>query len=557
MATPAAVRHMSRCYIKPQSVPEGSQEPFYLTPWDLTMLSTHYIQKGLLFTKPPDTTSIAILHLLKDSLSSALLHFFPLAGRLVTQKEDDPPSYSVLLDCTISNSPGAEFIHAVADVTIAHILSPIDVAPIVTSFFALDRAVNHDGHTLPLLSIQVTELVDGIFIGCSFNHSIGDGTSFWHFFNVWSEITRAQGKCDCISRPPIYKRWFLDGHGPIINLPFSHHDDFIHRFALPPVRVRFFHFSPQSIARLKAKANQECQTSNISSFQALSALVWRSVTRARRLPSDQNTSCRLSINNRPRLNPPLSRDYFGNSIQIVVGTTTAGELLEHGLGRAAWLLHQAVANHTDSKVRVWLEKWVMSPIVYQLSGLSDPCSIMISSSPRFDMYENDFGWGKPVAVRSGYSNKVNGMVRSYPGREGGGSVDLEFCTSPVRENVHEDRTISVGLFGVGNDVCSGGANSMGPLPPPVRHSSSECLGPDCTQTLEEPILVERVSSLMVGFCGEGSGTRDCRFDSAPVLIDTSSLTCTPGVRPNEALSALNLVTADLPRSKVSKVYWAL
>ncbi|KAF8404992.1 hypothetical protein HHK36_009887 [Tetracentron sinense] len=428
MATPAAVRYMSRCYVKPQSVPQGSQEPFYLTPWDLAMLSAQYIQKGLLFTKPPDTPTIAILDLLKDSLSSALVHFFPLAGRLVTQKEDDPPSYSVHLDCT--NSPGAEFIHAVADVTIADILTPIDVPAIVTSFLSLDRAVNHDGHTIPLLSIQVTELVDGIFIGCSFNHSIGDGTSFWHFFNVWSEITRAQGKCDCISRPPINKRWFLDAHGPIINLPFSHHHDFIDRLSPPPLRERFFHFSPQSIARLKAKANEECGTSNISSFQALSALVWRSVIRARRFPSDQKTSCKLAINNRPRLNPPLSPDYFGNSIQTVDGTTTAGELLDHGLGWAAWLLHQAVANHTDSNIRGWLEKWVTNPFVYQLRRFFEPSNIMMGSSPRFAMYENEFGWGKAVALRSGFANKFDGKVSSYPGREGGGSVDLEVCLPP-------------------------------------------------------------------------------------------------------------------------------
>ncbi|KAI8539218.1 hypothetical protein RHMOL_Rhmol09G0164400 [Rhododendron molle] len=33
--------------------------------------------------------------------------------------------------------------------------------------------------------------------------------------------------------------------------------------------------------------------------------------------------------------------------------------------------------------------------------------LVASSSPWFDMYGNDFGWGKPVAVRSGSSNKIN------------------------------------------------------------------------------------------------------------------------------------------------------
>ncbi|KAK1324163.1 putative acetyltransferase [Acorus calamus] len=40
------------------------------------------------------------------------------------------------------------------------------------------------------------------------------------------------------------------------------------------------------------------------------------------------------------------------------------------------------------------------------------------------MYGNDFGWGRPVALRSGSSNKADGLVSVY---EGGvdGSMDLE------------------------------------------------------------------------------------------------------------------------------------
>jgi len=40
----------------------------------------------------------------------------------------------------------------------------------------------------------------------------------------------------------------------------------------------------------------------------------------------------LSINNRHRLDPPLPQNYFGNSINVIKATTTAGELLEHNLG---------------------------------------------------------------------------------------------------------------------------------------------------------------------------------------------------------------------------------
>ncbi|KAJ4967212.1 hypothetical protein NE237_019061 [Protea cynaroides] len=444
MASHPAVRHISRCSINPDYFSEESKQTFHLTPWDISMLSAHYIQKGLLFPKPPPATndngpSITIIDHLKDSLSRTLFHFLPLAGQLVTHKHEDPPSYSISISLDCKNTPGVEFIHAVADVTTSDILSPIDVPPIVQSFFPLDKAVNHDGHTLPLLAVQVTEILDGIFIACSLNHVVGDGVSYWNFFNSWAEICRTvQGKQDHISRPPILRRWFLDGHGPIINLPFSHHDEFIDRYQPPVVlRERFFHFSPQSVRMLKAKVNAECNTSTISSFQALSALVWRCVTRARRhLPNDRKTSFRFTIDNRSRLSPPLSSHYFGHCVQAGNASATIGELLNHGIGWAALLLHEAVKGHTDSKVRKWLEVWMKSPFIYQLEDFFDPCNVRMGGSCRFDMYGCDFGWGMAEAVRSGSGNKFDGKVFSYPGRQGG-SVELEVCLLPESMSVLE------------------------------------------------------------------------------------------------------------------------
>ncbi|XVF36308.1 hypothetical protein REPUB_Repub19eG0047000 [Reevesia pubescens] len=427
---PPIVRCISECFVKPQHVSEESKQPFYLTTWDLSMLSVQYIQKGLLFAKPPpedceEDMIKNILERLKKSLSLTLVHFYPLSGRLATRKEENPPSYFVFVDC--NNSPGAKFIHAAVDISVSDIISPTYVPLVVQSFFDHDRAINHDGHTSPLLSIQVTELVDGVFIGCSMSHVLGDGTTFWHFFNTLSEIFQSQGDNVKISRPPVLKRWFPEGHGPLLNLPFTHQDEFISRFEAPQLLERIFHVSAESIAKLKARANSEYNTSKISSFQSLSAFVWRSITKARNFPSDQVTGCRLAINNRPRLEPPLSPDYIGNSIQTVRAVTTAGELLEKNLGWAAWQLHQAVVSHTDKSVRDFVDDWLRSPFIYQIAQLFDPVSVMMGSSPRFNKYGNEFGLGKALTLRSGYAHKFDGKVSSYPGREGGGSIDLEVC----------------------------------------------------------------------------------------------------------------------------------
>ncbi|WOL08248.1 hypothetical protein Cni_G17000 [Canna indica] len=425
-------RHVSTYKVKP---PPQPRTRFQLSTWDLAMVSVYYIQKGLLFSNhlQPHLTIADVVERLKTSLSATLVHFYPLAGRLFTEEARDEQGnvtgIYISIDC---DGQGAELIHVVAEgITVADVLSPsTDVPPFVNSFFPYDKAVNYDGHVIPLLAVQLTELSDGFFLGCCFNHAVGDGTSYWMFFNAWAEIARAGGVAAELSRSPVHDRWFIDGdkESPI-KLPFTRPDEFIARLPLPLYRERIFHLSAGSIAQLKARANQECGMTSISSLQSISSLLWRCITRARGFPPEQITRCRVAAQNRSRLNPPLSPDYFGNAIYAIPAATTVGELLAHDLGWAARLVHETVGGHTDSAIRKAVAAWMAAPVIYRVD-MFDPFSVMMGSSPRFDVYGCDFGWGKPVAARSGTAHKFDGKVTFYAGREGGGSMDLEICLEP-------------------------------------------------------------------------------------------------------------------------------
>ncbi|PWA82848.1 transferase, Chloramphenicol acetyltransferase-like domain protein [Artemisia annua] len=434
--TMATVRRISECFVKPlHDLSQEAKQPIYFSPFELLFLNANYSQKGLLFAKPTPTENqdfsiSTFLDDLRGSLSATLDHFYPLAARLATRKQENPPSYVVYIDP--ENCQGVKFVHATVDATVEDIIASKDVHILVHSFFDLNNAINHDGHTLPLLSIQVTELTDGIFIGGSVNHLLADGTSFWHFMATWSEIFRSNERDGySISRPPIFKKWVLEGSDPIINLPYTHEEQFIERFESPKVRERFFHFSSASVAKLKARANAECNTNKISSLQAVSAFIWKCVTRVRRQPNKSETICRLVVSNRSRVNPPMTENYFGNPIQSVSATTTVEELMVHGLGWAALKLHEAIKSHDDTAVKKLVESWLRNPIVYKLSGLFHPNLVHFGSSPRFDMYGCEFGLGKALAARSGFVNKADGKMTMYPGREGGGSMDVEVCLLPV------------------------------------------------------------------------------------------------------------------------------
>jgi hypothetical protein len=413
------------------------------------LLSADYIQKGLLFAPPPFSTARLVDHLVA-SLADALAVYYPVAGRLATDQHRDDDTgrvvgCSVSVDCA---GQGVEILEAVAGggVAVSDVVTPddADVPRLVRSFFPLDEAVNYDGHDRPLFAVQVTELADGVFVAFVYNHALSDGTAFWDFIGAWAEIARAMLGAPRALPPraaPLFERWSPDGGGaaaPVV-LPYADLAGLIARPTLPPPpqRERMLHFSAESLAELKERARQEllaagdaAGAATVTKFQSLGSLLWRCFVRARRTAPDQEVVFRASANNRARLQPPLPSQYFGNAIGAVsTEAVRASELLARGHGWAAAAVGRAVAAHTDTSVRARAAAWAAE------TGLSafrlfDPNGMFVSSSPRFDMYGCDFGWGKALAARSGKANKYDGKVSLFPGREGGGSIDAEVVLAP-------------------------------------------------------------------------------------------------------------------------------
>ncbi|XP_057416823.1 protein ENHANCED PSEUDOMONAS SUSCEPTIBILITY 1-like [Lotus japonicus] len=391
-----------------------SAQKIDLTPWDLKFLLLETVQKGLLFH-----TKNHQIHHLQHTLSSTLAFFPPLAGRLVITRHHDNTTATSHITC---NNAGALFVHAAAENTsVADILQPNYVPPIVHSFFALNGARNHEGTSQPLLAVQVTELLDGIFIGFTVNHSVADGKSFWLFVNSWAEISRGSLKP---SKSPVFQRWFPNDIEVPIRFPFTDQKQ-AHKYSETHPSERVFHFTKEKIAELKVKANTEANTNRVSSLLALLTHLWRSVIRCKQLDPEEEVSYRLLIGVRPRMVPPFPEDYFGNALVAGGVTMKAGELVvEGGLGKVAMEMNKVVSLESDETVKKEYESWVKKPWLIPPAMLIGGHSLTTSSSPRFDVYGNDFGWGKPVAVRSGGANKGYGKITVFAGVEEG-SIDIE------------------------------------------------------------------------------------------------------------------------------------
>lgn len=332
-------------------------------------------------------------------------------------------------------------------------------------------------------SEQVTELKDGMFIGCTVNHAVTDGTSFWNFFNTFAEVCRAGSRR--VSRAPDFSRNSVLISAAVLKVPAGGPKVTFDENA--SLAERIFSFSREAILELKARVNgshhgeerrpkvnaveimgkhlhdphltaDDEVTSildslnffrggvskrsagagrargsdadvEISSFQSLCALLWKCVTRARRLPASKTITFRMAVNCRHRLEPALDPHYFGNAIQSIPTQALAGDVVGRDLRWCAEQLNKNVLAHDDSKVRQVVEDWERDPRCFPL-GNFDGGSITMGSSPRFPMYDNDFGWGRPMAVRSGRANKFDGKFSAFPGREGTGSVDVEVVLAP-------------------------------------------------------------------------------------------------------------------------------
>ncbi|KAE8686960.1 hypothetical protein F3Y22_tig00111027pilonHSYRG00601 [Hibiscus syriacus] len=408
MPSPPCFSLVSRCTVFPER--KSDIKILKLSVSDIPMLSCQYIQKGVLLTSPPYSFD-ELVDFLKQSLSTTLSYFPPLAGRLTT----DPDGH---LHITCNNA-GVDFLVVKSpNLEILNVLCPGDVPDSVKGFFTFDRTLSYSGHFKPLVAVQITK------------------------------------GCLKISKYPDFCRDTVFNSQAVLKFPPG--GPTVTFAADEPLRERILHFSREAILKLKYRANYGClltkqtnsevigkicndswksvnneingkvknRTDEISSFQSLCAHLWRSVTRARKLDPTKTTTFRMAVNCRHRLDPKLKPYYFGNAIQSIPNYAQAGELLAKDLSWAADLLHKNVMAHNDDTVRRGVADWEMQPRLFPL-GNADGASITMGSSPRFPMYDNDFGWGRPLAVRSGRANKFDGKISAFPGREGDGSVDLE------------------------------------------------------------------------------------------------------------------------------------
>ncbi|KAL9997637.1 putative quinate O-hydroxycinnamoyltransferase [Helianthus debilis subsp. tardiflorus] len=103
----------------------------------------------------------------------------------------------------------------------------------------------------------------------------------------------------------------------------------------------------------------------------------------------------------------------------------------------------AIESHDAQAIEARNKEWESNPIIFQYKDAGVNC-VAVGSSPRFKVYDVDFGFGKPESVRSGANNRFDGMVYLYPAKEGGRGIDVEISLEAgAMENLEKDKEFLV------------------------------------------------------------------------------------------------------------------
>ncbi|GLJ33977.1 hypothetical protein SUGI_0683370 [Cryptomeria japonica] len=448
----AVVNVKTSSMVKPAIM--AHRQTMFLSNLDLGWLPINNVQRLFFYPQSPFNEYSSLIEGLKKSLSSVLVYFYPLAGRLKMGE-----SGRLEVDC---NDEGVEFREASINILFQDLEK--DGFRRKPFFPKLVHEVDlsaDETYTRPLLLIQFTAFEGGgICIGTTLHHVIADGNSFWHFMTSWAECSRGLP----LSKPPQHERTvFKRDNKSTLSISFKAHE--IISNGIAGVKIFKFvsdnsqsdHINPCSRRNVE-KPNEAlekwvetkrkteviystfCFTEAMiqelkqrsrasSSFVAVAAQFWRCAMRAREVPQEESVYFSLFGDCRVRVKPPLPPTYFGNCLCIGLAQTTANILISTDISFAADVIQQLINSCTSEDQINYLIDWADSPDrsfvkLFREAGWNYGTNAV--SSPRFPLYEIDHGWAKPSDVQTATMNEIGIMFLSCA-KDGGKSICVSTC----------------------------------------------------------------------------------------------------------------------------------
>ncbi|KAI3419491.1 uncharacterized protein J3R85_013180 [Psidium guajava] len=309
----------------------------------------------------------------------------------------------------LCRAQGALFIEAVADhVVIGDFERPPKHVTEWRGLLSLKEA--------PPLVVQLTWLRDGAAaLAVGIKHCLCDGIGSAEFLNSFAELAKLGGVALKLKLKPktktVWDRHLMDpsmprrfpcggvhGSGGQTHPEFSRVPDlcsFTSRFtneSLIPTSITFNRASLDELKRLASSTGRRSD-SPFTSFEVVTAHIWRSWTRSLNLPPNQTLKLLFSVNVRNRVRPSLPSGYYGNAFVLACAQASSKDVVEKGLGFATMLVKRAKDRVDDEYVRTVVET------VSESRACPDSVGVLIVSQwSRLGLDRVDFGMGRPINV---------------------------------------------------------------------------------------------------------------------------------------------------------------
>ncbi|KAH9791846.1 Omega-hydroxypalmitate O-feruloyl transferase [Citrus sinensis] len=323
---------------------------------------------------------------IKNALEKVLVHYYPLAGRLTISSEG-----KLIINCA---GEGAVFVEAEANCALEKIGDITKPDPETLGKLVYDIPGAKNILEMPPLSAQVTRFKCGGFVlGLCMNHCMFDGIGAMEFVNSWAETARGLP----LKIPPFLDRSILKARNPPkiedLHQEFAEIEDNSGTSELykDEMLYRSFCFDSEKLEKIKMIAMEDEVLHKCSTFEALSAFVWKARTKALKFLPDQQTKLLFAVDGRSKFNPPLPKGYFGNGIVLTNSICQAGELTEKPLSFAVGQVQDAIKMVNDSYMRSAIDYFEVTRARPSLSS-----TLLITTWSRLSFHTTDFGWGEPV-----------------------------------------------------------------------------------------------------------------------------------------------------------------
>jgi omega-hydroxypalmitate O-feruloyl transferase len=218
-----------------------------------------------------------------------------------------------------------------------------------------------------------------------------DGIGAMEFVNSWGETARGLP----LAIPPFLDRSTLTARSPpkieYLHQEFAEIEKKLSTLCSDEMLYKSFCFDPEKLDQLKKTAMENGVHEKCTTFEALSAFVWKARTQALEFLPDQQTKLLFAVDGRPKFKPPLPKGYFGNGVVLTNSICQAGELLEKPLSFAVGLVKDAIKLVTDEYMRSAIDYFEVTRSRPSLAS-----TLLITTWSRLSFHTTDFGWGEPV-----------------------------------------------------------------------------------------------------------------------------------------------------------------